>query len=107
MPAGSTSILVVDPATGAVGTVDFTPMQGDVNSPRWAGGVLDPGTGKIFAIPDRSNNILVFDPATNATDPGAIRSPRRNDGNSSAASALHSFGDSVLSLSLFLPLSLY
>ena len=75
----ASSILVIDPATGAVGTIDFDTL-GDANTPRWAGGVLDPGTGKIFAIPDRANVILVFDPATNATDLATIRSPRLSSG---------------------------
>ena len=61
IPAVSSSVLVIDPATGI--TTTFGSLSGTY---KWIGGVLAPN-GKIYGIPYASTSVLVIDPATNTT----------------------------------------
>ena len=72
------TILAMNPATDAIDLIpaggNYTPNTPSV--PQWSAGVLDPGSGKIFFVPNGAARGGVFDPATNVTDRAAFESDR-------------------------------
>ena len=72
------TILAFNPASAAISLIPIDglgPVLGN-DRPRWSAGVLDPGSGKIFFVPNSAPRGAVFDPATNVTDVAAFASER-------------------------------
>ena len=70
VPSSATSVLVFDPATEIVTLFEIPDVQQQQlgNAGKWVGGVLVPGTHKIFCMPSNADSVLVIDTRTNTAD---------------------------------------